>query len=208
MTPQEQIIAMFEDVAVPGHDQVQSARGGRIDETTRWVGRVAGPVEKPSDWLSRFSIPIVPVREDQLGHGVGAAFMHHGRGEELLRAEVWVPTGGDVNDPFYRWCVWHEVGHACDFVGVREDLAIHVPSGIYSTKHIEVLRQWQETIIKWTPCSDREYKTKPCELWAEVVACCLTEPAKCPVELWVAVEADLRAVFLPIAPMHPIFSEL
>ena len=186
---------MFEGVP-SGDDEVVKASSGRI-MPDNWVPPVKGPIRNPSDWLDRMMIPIER-RPLSLMSGALALFSHRSKGGEHVEASVILPMGADINDPETRWSVWHEIGHAADFVSTREDLLIATPHGQYSTAHIKVMRQYQNLIIGWSPCEDREYKTSPAELWAEVVACAIMMPEWIPDGLMAAVKSDLVKLNLPL----------
>lgn len=185
---------LFQGVA--GDDEVVKAAGGRI-MPDNWVPPIKGPVRHPADWLSRYLIEIKRRPRALMGDAL-ALFAHRSKGGEHVEAEVIIPEGADINDPETRWSVWHEIGHAADFVSTREDLLIATPHGLYSTAHIKVLRAYQNVIIQWTPHSDRAYKISPAELWAEVVACAICSPGWVPDEVMAAVKADLMKLNLPL----------
>lgn len=153
-------------------------------------------ISDPKLWLSRYHIPIVEVLPCDL-KGAAAAFWWKSRGGEFIEAEVRIPRGTDINDAGARWCVWHELGHAMDYVTTREERLISTPHGHFSTQHIKLLREHQETIITWTPSDDRDYKVSPCELWAECVACAIMLPEFMPAPLLDGIRESLRSRNLP-----------
>jgi hypothetical protein len=185
---------LFQGVA--GGEEVVRAGKGRI-MPDNWVPPIKGPVRHPADWLSRYLIEIKRRPLCLMGNAV-ALFEHRSKGGTHVEAAVILPEGADINAPDTRWSVWHEIGHAADFVSTREDCLIATPHGLYSTAHIKVLRAYQNVIIQWSPCADRAYKISPPELWAEVVACAICSPAWLPDEVMRAVRADLEKLNLPL----------
>ncbi len=181
---------------VSGDEDIVRASGGRI-MPDNWVPPIKGPVRNPADWLSRYLIEIKRRPRCFMGDAL-ALFAHRSKGGEHVEAEVIIPEGADINDPETRWSVWHEIGHAADFVSTREDCLIATPHGLYSTAHIKVLRAYQNVIIQWSPHPDRAYKISPPELWAEVVACSICTPCWVPDEVAAAVKGDLEKLNLPM----------
>jgi hypothetical protein len=182
---------------VPDGSEDVGKGGGRI-HSADFVPDIEGPIDNPRDWLARYMIPIREVPRVMLAGDAAAIFKHASRGGEFIQAEVWIPKGADINKPDVRWHVWHEVGHAVDFVFTRENKIIATPHGQFSTNHIAVLRRHQEQIIQWSPHPDRAYKTKPVELWAECVACAILSPERMPAELFAAISPDLHKRNLPL----------
>jgi hypothetical protein len=181
---------------VPGDDEVVKAAGGRI-MPDNWVPPIKGAIRNPADWLSRYLIEIKRRPLCFMG-GAVALFAHRSKGGEHVEAEVIIPEGADINEADTRWSVWHEIGHAADYVSTREDCLIATPHGLYSTAHVGVLRRYQALIIQWNPHTDRAYKTSPAELWAEVVACAICAPSWMPAEVMAAVKPDLVKLNMPL----------
>lgn len=193
--PTQRLSDLFANV--PAGEEVSKARQGRM-HSADFVPEVDGAIDNPKDWLGRYLIPIRLVPRQWLGTAL-AVFKQTSRGGDHISAEVWIPTGSDINNPETLWSVWHEVGHAVDYVYTREGKIIATPHGQFSTNHIEVLRRHQEEIIGWFPHPDRAYKTKPAELWAEAVACAIMEPGKMPPDLLAAIRPELVKRNLPVA---------
>ena len=186
---------------LPG-EEVGMAEGGRLPEAGMITGKVEeGAAHSPREWLDRYSIPIVerPANHADLFHGKAkATFIYMPLGGDKGKAQVCIPYGAYIDQSDYGWYIWHEIGHAMDYMMVREGEIIGTPHGHYSTEHLGLLRKHQELIITWTPISDRDYKTQAKELWAEVVACCVQAPLMCPPDLLEAVLPAMRKRGIPV----------
>ena len=192
---------LFAGVTLPS--EAVGKGGGRELISAGRVGQVeAGPISEPARWLLHFNIPIRECQKEELRINAtsfaSALFCQESCGGAHLKAEVRIAKGYDLDNPKDRWTVWHEAGHAADFVFTREGKLIATPHGQFSTNHIEVMRQHQDVIITWSPHSDRAYKIKPEELWAECVACAIIRPSQMPPDLLAALRPDLERLHFPI----------
>ena len=192
---------LFAGVTLPG--EAIGKGGGRDLIGAGRVGHVeAGPISEPARWLLHYNIPIREVQKEELRidavRFANAMFCHKSRGGDHIDAEVRIAKGYNLDDPNDRWTVWHEAGHAADYVYTREGRLIATPHGQFSTNHIEVMRKHQEVIITWHPHSDRAYKTKPEELWAECVACAICKIGFMPPDLLDALRPDLERLHFPV----------
>lgn len=184
---------LFADV--PGPDDAISAGGGRIAEHE--VAACKGPIEKPSEWLRQYNIQIRECERSEM-QGSAALFYLLPGSTDLKDCEVLIPKGSSPDSADTLWCLWHEIGHAMDYIQVRNGQRVVSPNGYYSNRHHVALRDHQETIIEWWPCKDREYKTQLKELWAETVACAVMKPWQMPTDLLNDVRLALEERNVPI----------
>ncbi len=203
MSAIEDLARMFESVPLPSERPPRRTIGREVPSHFVPDDVVLDVIEDPKSWLSRFYIPIRHVPPELLRSNVSdrpaaAMFCHHSKLGEHVKAEVRIPNGADINDPNTERDVWHEIGHAVDLVGVRECQLIATPHGMYSTQFIKVLREYQETIISWSPHENREYKTRPGELWAEVVAYAVMDEGRVPAAIMEAVRPTLIEKLIPV----------
>jgi hypothetical protein len=173
-------------------------------------GRIGGPanvdaspeLSAPLQWLKDYGVPIIQAQDADIPPGVAALF-------KSQPARVIIPLEPVVDADKAMWFVWHEVGHAADFVYIGKDFQPHeLTAGRFSGKHVALLRQHQEEIIKWSPHPDRKYKTNPEELWAEVVACAICDPARMPPGLLPGVRSDLDALKLPVGDVGRLITQV
>lgn len=173
------------------------------DEVARNTGRIGGAIKDPSgpvkpayDWLVKYGVPIVEAMDCDLPHGVLGLF-------HLVPPQRMVIRYNAAFTPDNMWVVWHECGHCADYLRRADDKVHFMAQGWLSTKHANFLQMHQEEIIKWTPHPNRQYKTRLDELWAEVIAATMIDPARVPAQIERAIRPDLLAIGLPIgAPAH------
>ena len=180
-----------------GGDEPVGQGGGRILPSNVVVYEPTGPVQSPHEWLQRFQIPIVEQSPAELDKAL-ARFRCRAKGGAIEYAAVEIPRGSDIDKGIDRWAVWHEIGHALDYVSCANGIIVPMLHGQFSTLHLDLLRQHQETIIEWHPHANRAYKTQPCELWAETVAASICESWRVPPALLQAVRPDLVRWYLPV----------
>ena len=190
---------------IPGPDDLIGKADGRIIETvinkSGVTPDILGPIASPRDWLARYGIAIEEGSPAEMSNGRAAAVFQHpthgGKG-----ARVIIPIGYDIDDPKVGWTVWHEIGHAADFIATDHDGKLqHVPGGVYSTLNEGAMRQHQDTIVTWTDNNapeNYEYKHRRTELWAECVACAVMKPAQMPPALLAAILPHLIKRNLPV----------
>lgn len=174
---------------------IHAVAGGRVPEDG-WIGVTSdkGAALGPREWLERHLIPLV---EEQ----AGSAILNHGRSLAVFRhhpVSVVIPIGLDLDDPENGWTVWHEIGHAMDYVTLVNGVRQQSTSGKYSELRLATLREFMPVIIDWNFHPDREYKESPKELWAECVACAVMQPERMPMPLLYDIVNDLRERGIPL----------
>ena len=193
---------------VPGPDDLIGKAGGRIIEavmnTTGIVPDILGPIASPREWLARYGIAIEEGSPSEMANGKAAALFQHPNGDGR-GARVLIPIGYDIDDHRVGWTVWHEIGHAADYIGTNpEGRLMPTPAGVYSTQHEGALRQHQDVIVTWsnnnTP-ENYDYKHSLSELWAECVACAVMKTAQVPPPLLAAILPHLIKRNFPIDPI-------
>jgi hypothetical protein len=190
---------------VPGPDDLIGKAGGRIIEavmnTTGITPDVLGPIASPREWLARYNIPITEAGPAEMACGEAAAMFRHPTGPGAAGAQVIIPIGYDIDDPKVAWTVWHEIGHAADYIHVRDGRPYHAPQGHYSALHLGIMQQHSEEIINYSRhgAEHRDYKLKPNELWAECVACAVMAPQRMHRDLADAILPDLIKRNLPVS---------
>jgi hypothetical protein len=186
MNGTELLCELFANVPDPT-DQIGKA-GGRIGGA---IIQATGAIAAPFDWLKAYGIPIIQAQGCDIPVGVAGLFYP-------FPPRVVVPLEVDPNSPSVMRTIWHEVGHAADFVMSVEGKITPTPHGQFSSRHAGLLREHQEIIITWHPYHDRDYKTKLEELWAETVTQSITRPELMPTALLVGVLPDLEFLRLPM----------
>ena len=189
---------------VPGPDDLIGKAGGRIIEAvinkTGFTSDITGPIASPREWLARYGIAITEAGPTAMANGKAAALFQHPSGPGAVGAKVIIPIGYDIDEPKVAWTVWHEIGHAADYIHVRDGKPYHEPSGHYSALHLGIMQQHSEEIIHYQRFNpeNRDYKLKPNELWAECVACAVMEPKRMSAPLLDAILPDLIKRNLPV----------
>lgn len=184
--------------SVPDGTDLVGKGGGRIGGVLD--PQIQGPLARPLAWLTAYGVKIKQCQDCDLQLGALAQF-HVGP-----PSFVAIPLRAHTQSSTTLWHVWHETGHAADLVqpaGKGRWISpnhyvlagypiVHV--GLYSAKHLALLKKHEEEIITWNPCDNRDYKTQPVELWAEVVACALCDPLRLHPELIDGIRPDLAAL--------------
>lgn len=198
---------------VPGPDDLIGKAGGRVIEavinTTGVTLDILGPIASPREWLARYGIAITEAGPAEMNCGKAAALFQHPSGPGAVGAKVIIPIGYDIDDPKVAWTVWHEIGHAADYIHVRDGKPYHAPEGHYSALHLGIMQRHSEEIIHYQRFNpeNRDYKLKPNELWAECVACAVMEPKRMSAPLLDAILPDLIKRNLPVKAPEKVESD-
>lgn len=183
--------SLFESVPEPG-EVIGGRMGGRIGGTISPT--TTGPMAAPLAWLTGYGVPVVQAQDCDMAPGAAAQYCHS-------PPTVKIPTTAPPASAFTVWCLWHEAGHAADFVArspILPAVIVSCPSGQFSTKHKDILLDHYKTIIEWTPNDDRAYKVQPKELWAEVFAAAICDPKRVPPVLLHRISFDLAKLGVPL----------
>ncbi len=183
---------------VPDPTEKIGKAGGRIGSA---IIQATGAIALPFDWLKAYGIPIVQAQDCEIPVGVAGLFYP-------VPPRVVIPLDVNANSPGVMRTIWHEVGHAADFVMSVEGKITPTPHGQFSSRHAGLLREHQEVIITWNPHPDRDYKTKLVELWAETVTQAITQPVLMPTALLVGVLPDLEFLRLPTDKAKAVIAAL
>ncbi len=191
---------------VPGPDESVHRERGRVLENNAVIAVAGIPIPDPVGWMMEHGMPLE--RTLPRGGPYAGAFVHG------PTPHIELCDGDQSQDPKVQRVLWHEIGHAIDFMSVsKAGVLTHLPDGQYSTKHKAILVEHAELIVALRIQGDIEteinswsrYAREPKELWAELVAIACTNPKAIVAapKLWAAVWPDMTERCLPIPTEDP-----